>query len=566
MPVDTSMYGTIAQPQSTNLLGLAGTFTGVQNQLNQNKLFQQSYNSKLALGQHFKAAVDPETGQFQPDKFFSSAASDPVASVGLPEVWESMQRANASQADAIKTNLETHSKAMSNLSNIAAGMLGAAAAQNRPISMDDVNGQLVAAVKSGTMPAQDALSAHELISKAYDPADPASLNKLILGYADRFKEAADSTNNVLGKIDMINTGGHLVPTQISPQSGVRQVGPSIGLGVTPEAASGIVPNATPQGQAAPRSALPGLVTDSGGFGAGGGWSGGNALGIGPNAGGRGTPAPSPIAAPTPAQSGGNGPSIGATVPPVSPSPGIGPTIGGSAVQGDLAKEYTAGRSRYDSAINVLGNLEQIKNDFKTLNTDPNFLNTGTASEFRGQVAGAANTIAQMFGKEAPFDPAKKGAQEELFKETFRGGAGALSQLLGVQREAASIVSKSIQAFPGAENTPIGAQMIVNSLEEMMKREVDKHNWETNWLQNPSHGGDLTGASEAFNQKFPAQMYANRAISSVLGPDGKPLQPHTVGTAAEAKSSYLPGTFVKTPAGDIVGVPGAQGVPLVGAGQ
>jgi hypothetical protein len=109
MPVDTSMYDHWVQPATpANPLQTMGQAASIQNVLNQNKLFQQEYNSKLGLSQIYKEAVDPATGQLDPNKV-NRLLADPQASgnitLGLPQAiqnsQEAQQRQNAISAQQI---------------------------------------------------------------------------------------------------------------------------------------------------------------------------------------------------------------------------------------------------------------------------------------------------------------------------------------------------------------------------------------------------------------------------------------------------------------------------------
>jgi len=88
--VDTSAY-----PKAQNPLDTLSGFARLQNVLNQNKLFQQEYNSKLGLSQLYKDVFDPNTGQMDPSKIPAALAGPNGANVtlGLPEAYRQSQEA-----------------------------------------------------------------------------------------------------------------------------------------------------------------------------------------------------------------------------------------------------------------------------------------------------------------------------------------------------------------------------------------------------------------------------------------------------------------------------------------
>ncbi len=87
--IDTSMYPktTVKSPVDT-LAGIAG----IQNSLNQNRLFQQEFQSKLGLSKIYKEAIDPATGQLDTAKL-RTLMDDPNVTMGLPQAYQNSQEA-----------------------------------------------------------------------------------------------------------------------------------------------------------------------------------------------------------------------------------------------------------------------------------------------------------------------------------------------------------------------------------------------------------------------------------------------------------------------------------------
>src|ERR1035437_9951065 len=97
MPVDTSSYNTTIQP--FNPVQTLGAAANIQNAMNQNRLFQQEYNSKLGVSQLYKGAVDPNTGVLDASKIPNMLAGPQGDSVslGLPEAIANSQAAQLQQ-------------------------------------------------------------------------------------------------------------------------------------------------------------------------------------------------------------------------------------------------------------------------------------------------------------------------------------------------------------------------------------------------------------------------------------------------------------------------------------
>lgn len=219
----------------------------------------------------------------------------------------------------------------------------------------------------------------------------------------------------------------------------------------------------------------------------------------------------------------------------------------------LANNYgDEGKKAYQSAISGLGSMEFIDRDINQLGPT-GFQSMGEGADARNQLVKDMNSIAGAAGITAPFDPNKIASWEDFRKETTLLGMKGLASIFGGSREAASIITTSIHAVPNTENSFVGAKLLTNSFKEAFQREVDLRNFETNWVQ--SHGGNLTGAQESFNQAFPTQAYSWRAISKI--------QPYAVKTPSDMQR-FLPGTYIKMPDGTTRVVPGTPGVAFQGA--
>jgi len=85
------------QNPSSSPIQTLGSIAAIQNAMNQNKLFQQEYQSKLGLGQIYKDAVDPQTGQLDPSKIPGLLAGPNGAGVtlGLPQAIQNSQEAQS---------------------------------------------------------------------------------------------------------------------------------------------------------------------------------------------------------------------------------------------------------------------------------------------------------------------------------------------------------------------------------------------------------------------------------------------------------------------------------------
>ena len=111
--VDTSSYPKPTAP--VNPLQTLSGIAGLQNTLNQNRLFQQQFKTNLAVSNIYKQAMNPD-GTIDQQKLSNLLASDPDASYGLPQAYQGAQKAqgrNIANSAAALANAKAHLSAVS---------------------------------------------------------------------------------------------------------------------------------------------------------------------------------------------------------------------------------------------------------------------------------------------------------------------------------------------------------------------------------------------------------------------------------------------------------------------
>src|SRR6266436_8931428 len=84
--IDPSITAGIGARSQVNPLAVVGQFAHIQNALNQNQLFQQTFRARQALGPLAQQATDPQTGKTDWEKFGSLVATHPETSFMAPEI------------------------------------------------------------------------------------------------------------------------------------------------------------------------------------------------------------------------------------------------------------------------------------------------------------------------------------------------------------------------------------------------------------------------------------------------------------------------------------------------
>lgn len=493
--------------QQTNPLDTISRFATIQNALNQNQLFQQTFAAKQAIGQLMAGANGL-------DDAFNRVAQSPYAAFA-PEILNSIRSAQLAEVQRAEVSTKMGIDATGNAVKLLAGTI------SRPDQFNNLATAALSAIdplaRPGTLDFMRSLKTSIEDGAGGDPEKMRANAAAILGP----HLSPEIVGMYLGKPTTVEGFG---PTGLKTTQGAIQAGP---LSPTPGAI-------TAGGNAFTAGMTPGesIATHPGGI----------------------TPSGQPTMVPGGAIFRGQVPGMpgsmpGATnalggiaqTPQTQATPQIGvPTAlppGQKTVIEDLATDYgKEGKKTFDAALTGLASLQYMDRTFDELSRGAGWETPGTAANARLGIAKAINTIAQMSGTPAdklPFDVNKVSTWEEMSKESRRAGFQLLHQMFGAQREAQTVFQAASAAVPSVENTPQGGKLIIRSLEQAMQREVDRRNFLTNWLN--EHQGNLTGADEAFAQQYKPQLYSQRAISTV--------QPYEVETPDQA-ANYLPGTLVK----------------------
>jgi hypothetical protein len=181
-------------------------------------------------------------------------------------------------------------------------------------------------------------------------------------------------------------------------------------------------------------------------------------------------------------------------------------------QGILASQSTStledARSANTAAQDASLQLAAMKNAASNL-PNTGLLAPGQWAEARGSIAKSLNTLASIAGMKLPFDPNAVASIEEMNKLTTQFGF-SLAKTTGSD-VASAVISQGIGAVPGIENTPQGFKAITGLIQASLNRTKDYYDFLNRWVD--ATGGDVTGASEAFNQAAPPTAYATSAMLS-----------------------------------------------------
>lgn len=451
MPVDPEISLHVGQPQATSSdpLESIARFAGIQNALNQNRLFQQTYAARQRSGQILASSPDTETA-------IRNLLADPVAApfagetiAALRQGALSLQQLQGEQQSQAISGLGAMYKALplvlagGDFDKVMQSQLSALSPVAKQRAMETIYG-------TSTSPGLKAALFDGL------PQDPqqarAVLNQRIVGATLSAGYTPDTIRGVLGTPTTIDTGAQKIQgVQLPPQLGGGFSGAtSVPQGIPPQYVGG-----------------PGEIKT-----------------LQPGGYPQGTPAPT----------------VGGA--PMSP-------LALDANKALIHSFENEGVTEYKQAQNMLANTRYIDQSLDYLARQGGWTTPGTAEAFRGEVAKAIGTLEQITGINVTVDPKAIASYEDLNKASRQLGSAFAKQTAGGGHLAYMTINTAMQSVPGLDNSYLGAKLLNASIAALAQRQMQERQFQTDWMS--SHDGKLTGAVEAFAKANPPEEMANGVL-------------------------------------------------------
>lgn len=569
--VDTSMYGTLQPAGGINYLGMLGQSANIQNALNQNRLFQQEFIGKQAVGGIMKQAID-QYGNVDYKKAALLLSTDARTGYIAPQILQ--QWANKGLLDAQTTAAE-----LGNYQNRVkiAGDAAGALLNDPNLSSQKVIGKASDVYNNGGFGdphSEDAKNAYLTFLKRM-PMDASG--KLIEGpelrnYVTQIAAQADGADKSiglsLGALKEYNTNAGTQVLGVSQTTGVHPLG-FVGNTLTPDQAATLAEVRVTRANAAqypgasigsvikvPRSQLPGgdtvgqpgPVIDQSGLQSGGNQlmqgspsqssPGGNQLTGGPAPGATQPVAPAlaqgvnPMAPPA-GQGGAVPPTQMAAAPPPAQGPGA-PNFVPSQLspmeqkEQENAAEYEAGLN--DSVAKMSANMLNVK----LLKDAMTHTATGGLMEARGKLGQALQGLGVPKGVYNPESGGSLDANQLIQMKAIPQVFSSLRDLINGAGRFAVLEFKVLQENSPNINTSPGAwkQMLgltqqvyeVKRLEQQKYRDWitkgnDPADWQVHWTHNLANSPILN------NVPWMSESQKSRVHTALLnGSDDLPPPP------------------------------------------
>lgn len=190
MPIDPSVYANLGRSQVQPLQALS-QFAFAQNALNQNKLFQQTFAARQAMGPLAQASIDPQTGQMDYNKFATLISTHPETAFMAPDIINGLVQRQLTQAQLVNQNLDIAVKRQQAIGSAASGLV---AQYGDSVTPQQHVGAVADLVAEGIMPTDKAVSYLSQFGGQTGPALKAHLAQIAAGSL----RSADVGSQVLG--------------------------------------------------------------------------------------------------------------------------------------------------------------------------------------------------------------------------------------------------------------------------------------------------------------------------------------------------------------------------------
>ena len=186
------------------------------------------------------------------------------------------------------------------------------------------------------------------------------------------------------------------------------------------------------------------------------------------------------------------------------------------------KTMDTARTQQEAANQQIGRMNQMETALNAL-PKTGFMSPGFLAGYNATIASAINHAGRMAGYGDVISPNDVANMEEVNKIKTLGGFLQSRLTGGGQHAAAAIIQASMKAYPGAENSPQGAALIIGANREVSQRDRDYYEFLTKY-GNTTFRGDLNAATLYFNRVAPMERYIERArakVEATFGPNPAP---------------------------------------------
>lgn len=498
-----------------NPLAQFGQIVGVANALAQNRRENETFGAQQAIGRALQAAMDPQTGQVNPEAFRAAIANNPMAGFLAPQA---LAQARALEQGTLQVQQTQAALGQARLNNLRQSLQGLLTNPNTSREEVVTAVQNLLRLPESERPFSATVAASQLATL---PSDPAGIRRWLLGHMASTDQGLQQIQRFLPNPTPVQTGAETRFVDTNPLTNPGAAGQALPNQPGPGDRNALVQRYNPQTrqmELVPRQEVAPMVGGTGaaapgtvpGAGTPPGSGGGQAprqlpFGDGRYPGGAGG-GQRPVA-PQPGQRTQPGQVPGAvTAPPVPGAQAPGPTSAvpaGPPLGAQGAAELTAQRSA-EQGVELGRQADQVPTMMATLGNMRTMLsqfNTGPGAAWTREMVNSWNRVApptmqiRVEGTAAQEEFVKLSTQ--LAQQQFQalGGTGANEQLASAMRTS-----------PNETLSRMGNQSIIALLQGNADAiRVKNEEWQR-WLAS-GRGPETYGQfSSEFNRSFDPRFF------------------------------------------------------------
>jgi hypothetical protein len=212
--------------QPTNYLDTAVKLQGLQQGVLSNKLLGQQVEGKIAMGEAASAAIDPETGKFDGDKFLKLLSQDKRGAFQVPEAAAQAVARNIQEKQLDQQTLALTSARMAKVGDVVASVLSTnrgADGKPQPLTRDGVIRALSdGLVSTGLLNDQDSIRQLAGVVATL-PTDERQLRDRLAQLYLQSHATQEGIAMVKGTPSTVDTGSQIIQQQVAPLTGDIQV-------------------------------------------------------------------------------------------------------------------------------------------------------------------------------------------------------------------------------------------------------------------------------------------------------------------------------------------------------
>lgn len=248
MPLDPNIL-LQGKPPQIDPMAIAQNATALQTGMNQNRLFASDFAARQAIGEHYRASIDPQTGQLDTNRLTGLVAGDPRSAFRAGEVAKDALERQRQQAQLAPEQVKAYQAHLTVLGDAITPLL----ASNQPLSRDSVIGSAATVINNPSLPPelrqQVTNDVVGFLGKLPPDATPEQIRSALQQVQLQTMDTQERFNAIYGAPQITDTGGNIKVGTLSPMTGYHPVG-QIDKTLSPSEATaptplGVNPDGTP---------------------------------------------------------------------------------------------------------------------------------------------------------------------------------------------------------------------------------------------------------------------------------------------------------------------------------